>query len=97
MTPFCQRYLEEANLFPSTLNNSSPVEQQCLDLRKEEFRDMLCLRYNLPSKGLPSKCACSESFNINHALSCEKGGIVGELNKVCTNVRSETHLIPTRQ
>ena len=58
--------------------NAIPIEQQRLDLSKEEFRDALCLRYNIPLKGLPSKCACSEPFNISHALSCKKGGFVAK-------------------
>ena len=54
--------------------NTIPKEQQRLDLSKEECRDALCLRNNLPLKGLKSKCACSETFDVPHALSCENGG-----------------------
>ena len=58
--------------------NALPLVDQKLDLNKEEFRDSISLRYNIPLKGLPSFCACGEKFNVNHALSCKKGGFVSE-------------------
>ena len=86
--------------------NALPLVDQKLDLNKEEFRDSISLRYNIPLKGLPSFCACGEKFNVNHALSCKKGGFVSErhdgirdlltslINKVCNNVQTEPHLLP---
>ena len=86
--------------------NALPIEQQGFDLNKEEFRDALRLRYNLPLKGLPSFCTCGETFTVSHALSCKKGGFVSKrhdnirdlitslLNRVCHNVQAEPHLIP---
>ena len=50
--------------------NSIPLRDQNLNLNKVEFRDALCLRYNLPLKDLPCFCACGEQFNVNHALTC---------------------------
>ena len=54
--------------------NAIPLKDQGLTLNKQEFRDSLRLRYNLPLQDLPSTCACGESFNVSHALSCKKGG-----------------------
>ena len=54
--------------------NAIPIEEHGLALNKQEFRDSLCLRYNLPLPNLPSYCACGEMFTVNHALSCKKGG-----------------------
>ena len=34
------------------------------------------LRYGLPLKRPPSHCGCSQSYNVQHALSCKKGGFV---------------------
>ena len=51
--------------------NAIAIEEHGLPLNKQEFRDYL---YNLPLSNLPSYCACGEVFNVNHALSCKKGG-----------------------
>lgn len=86
--------------------NAIPLEEQGLQLNKQEFRDSLRIRYNLPLSGLPSYCACGEGFSINHALSCKKGGFVAQrhdgirdlltsvISKVCKNVETEPHLQP---
>ena len=51
-----------------------PLEDAGMNvLNKEEFRDALCLRYDLTLKGLPSKCPCNNTCNISHALNCKKG------------------------
>ena len=83
-----------------------PLREQGFDLNKEQFRDALSLRYNIPLEGLPSTCACGDTFNVPHALSCKKGGFVAMrhdnirdiltsfLCKVCKDVQSEPHLIP---
>ena len=64
------------------------------------------MRYNLPLNDLPCLCACGDRFNINHALSCKKGGFMAQrhdgvrnlltslLAKVCKNVEIEPHLLP---
>ena len=86
--------------------NAVPVKDQGLALNKQEFRDSLRMRYNLPLHDLPSQCACGERFNINHALTFKKGGFVAQrhdgvrnlltaqLGKVCKNVEIEPHLQP---
>ena len=56
--------------------NAIPIEEHGLPLNKQEFRDSLCLRYNLPLPNLPSYCSCGEVFTVNHALSCKKGGFI---------------------
>jgi len=86
--------------------NALPLKDQGLALNKQEFRDSLRLRYNMPLKELPSHCTCGSPFSVNHALSCKKGGFVAQrhdgvrdlltnmLDKVCVNVESEPRLIP---
>ena len=86
--------------------NAIPIEEHGLPLNKQEFRDSLCFRYNLPLSNLPSLCACGEMFNVNHALSCKKGGLIAQrhdtirdlltshINKVCRNVETEPLLQP---
>ena len=36
--------------------NAIPLKDKGFDLNKEEFRDSLRLRYNLPLKDLPNQC-----------------------------------------
>ena len=36
----------------------------------------MCLGYGLPLKRLPSHCGCSKPYNVQHAISCKKGGFV---------------------
>ena len=86
--------------------NAIPLEEQGLAMNKQEFRDSLRLRYNIPLQDLPSFCVCGERFTINHALSCKKGGFVAQrhdgirdfltllTSKVCKNVESEPRLQP---
>ena len=82
--------------------NALPIQVQNLDLNKEEFKDALRLRYNLPLQNLPSTCTCGERFNVIHALSCFvskrhdniKDFLTILLNKVCVDVQSEPQLIP---
>ena len=49
--------------------NTLCLEEQNLDLNKEEFKDAVRLRYNIPLSNLPTYCPCSEKFNESHAMS----------------------------
>ena len=47
------------------------------DLSWEEFRDNLHLRYGLMPQDIPATCnGCDKNFSIEHALSCQKDGLV---------------------
>ena len=64
------------------------------------------LRYGLPLKRFPSNCGCSKPYNVQHAISCKKGGFVtlrhnelrdniGEmLEEVTSDVKVEPALQP---
>ena len=81
-----------------------PLVDQGLVLNKQELRDVLRLRYNMPLSDLPSKCVCGEKYTISHACSSKMGGFVDQrhdsvrnlltsfLGKVCTNVEVEPQL-----
>ena len=83
-----------------------PLVDQGLVLNKQEFRDSLRLRYNMPLSDLPSKCVCGEKYTVCHALSCQKEGFVAQrhdgvrnlltslIGKVCTNVEVQPQLQP---
>ena len=55
-----------------------PLVDQGLVLNKQEFRDSLRLRYNMPLSDLPSKCVCGEKYTVCNTLSCKKGGFVAQ-------------------
>ena len=48
-----------------------PLVDQGLVLNKQEFRDCLRLRHNMPLSDLPSKCVCGDKYIVCHALSCK--------------------------
>ena len=58
-------------VLPSTVNGT--------ELRAQEWRDALFLRYGLEPPDLPKYCdRCKARFSISHALDCKKGGLVME-------------------
>ena len=73
-------------------------------LSKQEFWDLVSIRYGWPLSRIPKTCACGSNFNIAHALTCKKGGfitlrhnrlrniIVSLLKEVCHDVRIELTL-----
>ena len=43
----------------------------------QEFRDALAIRYRRPLVNIPEYCdGCGSTFNLSHALSWRKGGLV---------------------
>ena len=45
-------------------------------MSKSDFWDAVRLRYRLLLKRLRSHCGCSKPCNVQHAISCRKGGFV---------------------
>ena len=58
-------------------------------LEKEIFWDAIHIRYNIPLECLPTLCVCGNSFNLEHALSCPKGGLVITRNNELRNLTTE--------
>ena len=83
-----------------------PIKEHGFYLSKQIFWDTIHLRYGLPLKRLPLKCACSKNFSVEHALNCKKGGYVHirhneirdltaeMLDEVCRDVQVEPLLTP---
>ena len=54
-----------------------PVMDHQFDLAPTEFRDALALRYQRPISRIPEKYdGYGAFFSLEHALDCEKGGLV---------------------
>ena len=83
-----------------------PIQSLGYTLNKQEFRDSVCLRYGWNIPNTPSFCQCGSENNIDHALSCKKGGYVSMrhnrvrdleatlMKEVCHNVQVEPELLP---
>ena len=83
-----------------------PLKSENFVLNKREFFDALNLRYRWQPKFLPSVCSCGKSFDVDHGMSCSKGGYIHQrpdemrdtiaqfLNQTCHDVQTEPHLEP---
>ena len=51
-----------------------PIKRNGFFLDKQAW-DAIQIRYNIPLERLPTLCVCGDSFNLQHALCCPKGGL----------------------
>ena len=84
-----------------------PIEEEGFNLPKQLFWDLLRIRYGFPLQRLPATCECGHTYNIEHALSCKKGGfislrhnelrntIASLLSQICKDVTIEPSLTKT--
>ena len=78
-----------------------PIKVLGYELTKREFCDAIKIRYNWPLDRITSQCICGASFDVTHALSCKKGGLITlrhnevkdltseSFDEVCLDVRKE--------
>ena len=71
---------------------SLPLKEYGFCLNKQEFMDAIAMRYNFKISDVSKKCACGETYTINHCLTCKKGGYVNIRHNV---VRDTTHELLT--
>ena len=86
--------------------NSLPLKDHDFYLCKQTFWDTIYLRYGIRPARLPTTCVCSQSFTLEHALTCKKGGFINSrhdcirnftaelLDEVCNDVAIEPMLTP---
>ena len=66
-----------------------PVKDMNYDLNKREFRDALRLRYDWPVPDTPSVCVCGCSFTLDHAMICQRGGLVIQRHNEIRDLQAE--------
>ena len=83
-----------------------PLKEMNFDQSKREFRDALRLRYDWAIPDTPSVCVCGCDFNADHAMICQRGGLIIQrhneirdlevelLDMVCHDVAVEPTLQP---
>ena len=83
-----------------------PLKDMDFDLNKREFRDAVRLRYDWPIPDNPSVCVCGSIFTVDHAMICQRAGLVIQryneirdlraelLDMVCYDVKAEPALQP---
>ena len=83
-----------------------PIAEEGYALNKQTFWDLIRVRYGLSLSRQPTKCVCGNTFDLQHALSCKRGGFVtlrhnevrnitaNLLKDVCKDVMIEPMLAP---
>jgi hypothetical protein len=103
-----QRALEQAtHKGASSWLSALPLHALGYSLNKSEFRDSISLRYSWEIPDIHTHCACGAKNDIDHVMTCKKGGYVTFrhnalrdteaelLREVCKDVRIEPPLLPT--
>lgn len=88
--------LEKNKALEASLENGSsiwltaiPLKEHGFALDKQSFWDALRLRYAIPLERLPTTCVCSAPFNVQHALSCPRGGFIINRHNELRNCTAE--------
>ena len=66
-----------------------PIKVHGFYLDKKSFWDAIRLRYGIALERLPSNCVCGNTFNVEHALSCPKGGFVSIRHNEVRDITAE--------
>ena len=66
-----------------------PLKDMDFDLNKREFRDALRLRYDWPMPDNPSVCICGSMFTVDHAMICQRGGLVIQRHNEISDLQAE--------
>ena len=107
LDPQKQRILEATTeKGASSWLNTLPLKSHNFYLDKQLFWDTIYLRYGIPLARLPTNCVCGATFDVQHALTCKRGGFITIrhndlrdftaeiLQEVCKDVAVEPLLTP---
>ena len=53
-----------------------PITEFGFKQSKQQFWDSIRLRYSWGISNLPTSCLCGSKFDIQHSMSCKKGGFI---------------------
>ena len=53
-----------------------PITEFAFELSKQQFWDSIKLRYDWEISNLPTSCPCGSKYDIQHSVSCKKGGFI---------------------
>ena len=65
---------------------SLPLKEEGYVINKQNFWDLVKIRYGWELTRLPENCECGAKFNIKHALSCKKGGFISLRHNEIRNI-----------
>ena len=83
-----------------------PIAEYGFELSKQQFWDSICLIYGWEISKSPTTCPCGSKFDIQHSMSCKKGGFVTIrhndlrhltakiLSEVCYDTEIERTVVP---
>ena len=83
-----------------------PITEFGFEFSKQQFWDLIRLRYGWEICNLPTSCSCISKFDIKHSMSFKKGGVISMqhndlrdlaanmMSKVCKDTETEPKLIP---
>ena len=73
----------------STWLTTLPIKDEGFQLDKQSFWDLLKIRYGYQLSRIPERCPCGSNFDLQHALSCKKGGFVSQRHNTLRNVTAK--------
>jgi len=110
MTPESQQLIKGAmEKGASSWLSALPIKAIGYALNKQEFTDLICMRYGWKVKGIPTHCACGETNSVDHSLICKLGGYTlmthnsvrdseaQIMREVCRDAQTESTLLPINE
>ena len=66
-----------------------PIKDEGYHLTKQQFWDLIHIRYGWQLSRTPINCACGSKFDLDHALTCKKGGFISLRHNHLRNVTAK--------
>ena len=66
-----------------------PIKSLGYALNKQAFIDAICIRYGWKVKHMPKFCGCGMENDMDHILTCKKGGYVNMRHNAIRNAEAD--------